>query len=92
MKRLVWLALLSCLTPPILGDCEQGKAAASGTCGAVSAVAGIASIFACVSTAGLGCGAVAAAGAVSGICAAVSDNVGCGGGLDPGECKWNIFS
>ena len=85
MKRLVWLAILSYLTPPILGDCEQGKAAASGTCAAVSAVAGVASIFACAGTLGLGCGAVAAAGAVSGICSAVSDNVKCGGGLDPGK-------
>ena len=87
MGRLVWLAVLSCLIPSTSAgsDCEVGTAAASGTCGAVAAVAGVASIFACVGTLGLGCGLVAAAGAMAGICGAISDNVECGGGLDPGQ-------
>ena len=89
MKRLVWIAVLSCLVPPMrAGDeCDIAKAAASGTCSTVATLSGIASIFLCAGTLGLGCGAVAVAGAVSGMCATVADNIPCGGGasIDPGE-------
>ena len=98
MRRLVWIAVLSCLVPPMrAGDeCATAKAATSGTCSAVATISGVASIFLCAGTLGLGCGAVAVAGAVSGMCAAVAGNIPCGGGasINPGKLfieKHNIF-
>ena len=86
MRRLVWIAVLSCLVPPIAGDCNTAKAASSGTCSAVGAISGIASIFLCAGTLGLGCGAIAVAGIASAVCNSVADNVSCGGGgMDPGK-------
>ena len=83
MRRLVWLTVLSCLLPPILGECETGKSAATGTCGIGAAIAGAASIFACVGTLGLGCGLIAGAGALAASCAAIADSVECND-LEPG--------
>ena len=70
------------------GDCETGQAVAAGTCGAVAAVVGAASIFLCAVTLGVGCGVVAAAGAVAGVCQAVAENIQCvaeSAGMDPGK-------
>lgn len=86
MRRLVWIAVLSCLVPPISGDCNTAKAASSGTCSAVGAISGIASIFLCAGTLGVGCGAIAVAGIAAALCSSVSDNLSCGGGgMDPGK-------
>ena len=87
LRRLVWIAVLSCLIPQALtsDDCSVGKAAASGTCGVVTALTTAGSIFACVGTLGIGCGLIAAAGVVGGICTAVTSSgaIDCGSSIDP---------